>query len=155
MYGPILRRLIFPTLDRANGTSISQKVAELAKTERSSLAELRELQGRKLDRVLERARCGSAFYPAFWAGSSEGAGPTSEYAPLDGLPIVRKEDLRRAVADGRFPEPYHTGKVIRVQSSGSTGEPMTFLRSADQESWFWALRLRMWDWAGFRLGESS
>jgi len=30
---------------------------------------------------------------------------------------------------------------------------MTFYRSVEQESWFWALRFRMWSWSGYRPGD--
>ena len=55
--------------------------------------------------------------------------------------------------EGRFRSTAYRGRTVRVHTSGSTGEPMVFFRSVEQESWFWALRLRMWTWAGYRLGE--
>ena len=30
---------------------------------------------------------------------------------------------------------------------------MVYHRGAEQESWFWALRFRMWQWGGYRIGE--
>jgi phenylacetate-CoA ligase len=65
---------------------------------------------------------------------------------------VTKHDLRAALAS--FPLPGYRGRTFKVHTSGSTGEPMVFFRCSEQESWFWALRLRMWTWGGYRPGEA-
>lgn len=151
MYEQIFRQLIFPALDRLNGTRIAQVLSHLADSESMSRAQLLELQERKLDRMLEQVRSESTFYRRFWSQADETRRAASHLPALDGVPVVNKEDLRAAIDE--FPLPSTVGRVWRVKTSGSTGQPMTFLRSVDQESWFWALRIRMWTWAGWCLGE--
>ncbi|MEM1207535.1 MAG: hypothetical protein AAGN66_30150, partial [Acidobacteriota bacterium] len=100
-------------------------------------------------RVVETTRRRSDFYRRLW--DDQGRGPSSHFGPLDGLPVVTKGHL--ADAPGAFPLPDYRGKTVRCVTSGSTGRPMTFYRSGEQESWFWALRFRIWRWAGYHPGD--
>ena len=99
-------------------------------------------------RVVETTRSRSPFYRRLWQGEP---GPGSDFGPLDGLPVVTKSDLTGAAAE--FPLPDFSARVVTCVTSGSTGKPMTFYRSLDQDSWFWALRFRMWRWAGYHPGD--
>ncbi len=148
-YTRLFESLGFPLLDRANGTSITTKLRQLLEWEHLDRDEMRRRQEEKLGRVLERARAGSAFYRRFW--QEHGAGPSSHLPLLDGVPVVTKDDLKQARDD--FPEPGVSGRVLECPTSGSTGSPMVFYRSLEQESWFWALRFRIWRWAGYRPGD--
>lgn len=153
MYPQLFRGVVFPALNHLNGTRIHQVLRQLEGTESHSLDQLRALQDEKLDRMLGWVRQHSSFYPDFWRTAPDTQRVGSLYPQLDGLPVVGKPELRDAVDGGLFPEPAFEGRSIRVNTSGSTGRPMVFFRSAEQESWFWALRLRMWGWAGYRPGE--
>jgi phenylacetate-CoA ligase len=150
IYTRLFRRFGFPLLDRVNGTRISRLLGELEKAEILPLEEIRRRQDRDVERIVAAAREKSAFYPRFW-DSQRHRGVPSEHPALDGLPVVTKDDLLSAAAC--FPEPSFRGRVITCRTSGSTGTPMTFHRSVEQESWFWALRFRMWGWGGYRPGD--
>jgi len=149
VYGRLFRAVVFPLLDRLNGTDIQRKLELLLDSEHLDPAEIREKQLGKLEKVVEKTRQRSDFYRQCWSGRP--AGPRSVYGPLSGLPVVTKGDLRRA--GEFFPIRNFRGKVIVSRTSGSTGSPMVFYRSAEQESWFWALRMRIWGWAGYRPGD--
>ena len=151
MYERIFQRAIFPVLDRLNRTEISKVLAFLGETESYSTRDLRALQDRKLQALLAWTRDNSDFYRKFWATAGQERRASSDYPALDGMPVVTKEDLREA-AD-QFPLPAYRGKVLEIRTSGSTGSPTQFLRSQEQESWFWATRMRIWQWAGYELGE--
>ena len=151
MYERIFQRVVFPVLDRLNQTEISKVLAYLGETESYSATDLRDLQDRKLRALLSWTQDHSDFYRDFWATAGKERRASSDYPELDGLPVVTKEDLREA-AD-HFPLPAYKGKVLEIRTSGSTGTPTQFLRSHEQESWFWATRMRIWQWAGYELGE--
>jgi phenylacetate-CoA ligase len=144
-------RAVFPMLDWLNGTRVSSVLRFLDESQWWPRDRLIDLQDRKARAILSWARDESSFYRRHWREAASDRAAASDWRPLDGLPIVTKEDLRRA--RDQFPLTACRGRVIAVPTSGSTGEPMVFFRSAEQESWFWALRLRMWMWAGYRLGE--
>ncbi len=141
----------FPLLDRLNGTRISALLAELLAGERLDPAAIARRQEEKLARAIDAARRGSAFYRRLWSCGRRG--PSSAHPPLDGLPVATRADLAAAAGRGELPLPGYRGRTVAARTSGSTGSPMTFHRSLDQESWFWALRFRIWSWAGYRPGD--
>ena len=151
MYPTLLRHALFPALDVLNRTEIARTLAFLERSQWSSAADLAALQDAKLDAILAWAGTEAPFYREHWRRASADRRATSAYPALDGMPIVTKEDLRPHLAE--FPVRAYRGRVLTLKTSGSTGEPMTYLRSAEQESWFWALRFRMWQWGGYVLGE--
>ncbi len=148
LYTRLFERWVFPALDRANGTAIGDKLAGLRASEHDDPERVRGRQEAAAARVVETTRRRSAFYRALW---DRGPGPASDWPSLDGLPVLTKGDL--AGAEGAFPLADYRGGIVRCVTSGSTGKPMTFLRSMEQESWFWALRFRIWGWAGYRPGD--
>ncbi len=148
-YTRLFERGVFPWLDRLNGTRIQGTLEHLLESEHLPPAEMRRRQEERVARTVETTRKRSAFYRRLWKG--ERPGLPSAYPPLDGLPIVTKSDL--AAAGGEFPLGDHTGRVVTCVTSGSTGKPMTFHRSMEQDSWFWALRFRIWRWAGYHPGD--
>ena len=149
-YTDFFERYGFPILDRFNGTSIARKLDFLRASERNTPAEIFSGQEEKLERLLQFVGRDSGFYRKFWE-ARKGSGPRSAYSELDGLPVVKKSDLW--AARDAFPLPSYRGSVIESRTSGSTGHPMVFLRSPEQESWFWALRFRIWRWSGYRPGD--
>jgi len=151
VYKSIFQRAVFPILDRLNQTEISKVLAFLGETESCSDSELRGLQDRKLSEILNWTRENSGFYRDFWASEGQDRRASSDYPELDGLPVVTKDDLRGAAS--QFPLPAYVGNVLEIRTSGSTGTPTQFLRSQEQESWFWATRMRIWQWAGYELGQ--
>jgi phenylacetate-CoA ligase len=138
-------------VDLLNGTRVGRVLHFLERSQWWPEERLVALQRRKLGAVLSWTASRSAFYRDFWNTAPDERRAASLYPELDNLPVVTKADLRERLYD--FPVPGFRGRVLKIQTSGSTGEPMTFLRSAEQDSWFWALRFRMWQWGGYVLGE--
>jgi len=151
VYSPFFRSYLFPLLDRMNGTRIAAILRFLEQSEGFSLQELQELQKAKLEALLEFTREHVPFYSRFWEAAAGERSIDSAYPMLKGLPLVTKDDLRKS--DEQFPVEAYRGRVIRSKTSGSTGMPMTFIRSMEQESWFWALRFRIWRWTGYNIGD--
>jgi phenylacetate-coenzyme A ligase PaaK-like adenylate-forming protein len=150
-YPGLFRSAVLPALDVLNGTRVSKVHGFLEQSQWLDRDRLVELQGRKLAGILKWTQEHSGFYRRFWKEAPPERRAASRYPELDGLPVVTKEDLRGRA--GEFPLPSHRGRMVTVKSSGSTGEPMTYYRSMEQESWFWALRMRMWQWGGYVPGE--
>jgi phenylacetate-CoA ligase len=148
-YSRMFNAAAFPLLDRLNHTTIARKYEELLAGEHLDRARIFRQQETKLAAAIDRARrC--EFYARFWKTAAAARRIPSSHAPLDGMPVLTKADLLAA------PEAFPlagAGAVITSRSSGSTGLPMTFYRCREQESWFWALRFRIWHWAGYRPGD--
>ncbi len=104
---PAFRKNRFPLLDLANGSSIAKKLELLLASEHVGRGEILRRQEENVARVVESTRRRSDFYRKHW---QKGGGPRSEFAPLDGLPVVTKNDF--ADAAGAFPLPDTKGKVL-------------------------------------------
>jgi len=149
LYSRVFGKAVFPMLDRINGTTINRKLHALLSTEQTEPTELQAVQASKLSAAVRYSREHCDFYRSFWKNTRRGL--PSLHAALEGLPVVTKEDLK--AAGNAFPCPGYRGRVVVSRTSGSTGSPMVFYRSMEQESWFWAIRLRMWSWAGYQPGD--
>jgi len=132
LYTRLFAAGVFPLLDRLNGTHIRSILAELRAGERLDPEAIHHRQVEKLERAVPRALRSSPFYRQF-----------AERAPAG----------PRSSAGESFPAPAWRGRAIAARTSGSTGRPMTFYRTIEQESWFWALRFRIWSWAGYLPGD--
>lgn len=146
-YTELFEGLAFPLLDRLNGTSIAAKLQTLLASEHLDRAEIQNRQREKLAGVVEDARRSIPFYVDFWKKN----GPRSVHPALDGLPVLTKADIAGHDIGPRNAS--FTGRTLATRTSGSTGSPMVFHRSMEQESWFWALRFRMWRWSGYHPGD--
>ena len=91
MYTTAFKTLIFPALDRLNGTRIARVLKHLEETESYSREDLLSLQTQKLSRILSWTEDSSRFYRQLWAQKPPGPRVASEYPDLDGLPIIDKE----------------------------------------------------------------
>jgi phenylacetate-CoA ligase len=149
--GNSMLALIFPLLDRLNGTRVSAIFKFLNESQWWSHDRLIAFQEQKATDMLAWTKEQSDFYRHYWKSAADDRRAASHWRILDGIPVVTKNDLRRGGEE--FPLKGYRGRAIRVHTSGSTGEPMQYFRSVEQESWFWALRLRMWTWGGYRIGE--
>jgi phenylacetate-CoA ligase len=148
LYSRLFARHLFPFLDRVNRTRIVEKIALLDAAETADPERASREQAAKLPAMIRFCERESDFYRELWRTRN---GPPSAYPELDGLPVLTKADL--TAAGGHFPIPGHDSGVVEVRTSGSTGAPMTFYRSREQESWFWALRFRIWGWSGYSPGD--
>lgn len=157
LYPKLFKGMILPILDVPNRTRVAQIHRGLEASQWWSAERLEELQQRKLETILDFTEQRSSFYRDYWRRAPESQRASSKWRRLDGLPVVSKQDLRSGLE--QFPlAGWHLGKpwkkrLIATKTSGSTGQPMTYLRSGEQESWFWALRFRMWQWGGYVPGE--
>ncbi len=147
LYTRVFEHTLWPMSNIVNGTTIHQKLDWLLGQEHVPRDEIRRRQESSAAKVVEMTRKRSDFYRELWQRKD---GPRSDFPMLDGLPVVTKNHF--AEAQGAFPLPSR-GRLISCVTSGSTGRPMTFHRSVEQESWFWALRFRIWRWAGYRPGD--
>ena len=149
LYTRLFSAAVFPLLDRINGTRIAACLAELRQGERLDPAKIVSRQQGKAAAAVERALATSPFYRGF--AKSAPAGPRSACPALDRLPVLTRAAI--AAAGDDFLVPAWRGRALAGRTSGSTGRPMTFYRTIEQESWFWALRFRIWSWAGYQPGD--
>lgn len=150
-YGTMYRAVLFPAWETyVRRRPVIARWRFLRRTQWRSLDELCAMQAHALVRLIEHAYAHVPMYRALF--DERGLTPsdirTAEDLPK--LPVVRRAALRTA---GRSREsnapPLPT---IRKQTSGTTGEPLLFGFEPDSEHWRRAVRLRGYEWAGYRPG---
>ncbi len=139
-------------MDRLNGTTILKNLEFLNQSQWWSPEKLKELQEEKLKRVIKAAYEGVPYYRNLFKQLRLTDKDIQSIEDLKKLPILDKATLRnnwqQFINQNENP---HDG--IKSFTSGSTGTPMQFLLSREQESWRWAARYRFWQWAGYQLGQ--
>lgn len=146
-------KVFLPLLDRLNGTTILSNLEFLNQSQWWSTVRLKQLQEEKLKRVVKAAYEGVPYYRNLFKQNGLTNKDIQSIADLKKLPILNKATLRKNW-DQFINQNYSQKDAIKSFTSGSTGTPMQFLLSKDQESWRWAARYRFWQWAGYELGTS-
>ncbi len=126
---------------------------DLKETEWLSKDELVALQQRKLQRLLQHAYVHVPFYRD--AMRSAGVHPL-EMDSLDDirrLPLLSKDDVRRNLYFKMFADNHDKRDMLKVTTSGSTGEPFTTYADRYQLEVRFATTLRCAEWTGWRFGD--
>lgn len=145
-------KIVLPLLDRLNGTKIFSSLEFLNQSQWWSTDKLKELQEEKLRRVVRTAHKDVPYYRNLFQQRGLTDKDIRCIDDLKKLPILDKATLRKNWAQF-INQNYKPRDAIKSFTSGSTGTPMQFLLSKEQECWRWAARYRFWQWAGYQIGQ--
>ena len=152
MYGWLFGHAIFPfyeTVLRRRNTL--RYLRQLEEQQWMSPKELRELQWRKLIRLLAYAQEHVPFYRNRMRSAGLSAGRLGSPEDLLRLPPLTKDDVRRhqqdLIADNVSPKDLYPSAT-----GGSTGEPLHFMYDHDSYEWRVAGAARADRWAGWDWG---
>jgi phenylacetate-CoA ligase len=126
---------------------------DLKETEWLSRDDLEALQLHKLQRLLQHAYVHVPFYRD--AMRAAGVHPL-EMNSLDDirrLPLLSKDDVRRNLYFGLFADDHRKREMLKISTSGSTGEPFTTYADRYQLEVRFAATLRGVEWTGWRFGD--
>ena len=126
---------------------------DLKETEWLSKDDLEELQLHKLQRLLQHAYVHVPFYRD--AMRAAGVHPL-EMTSLDDirrLPLLSKDDVRRNLYFRLFADNHRKREMLKISTSGSTGEPFTTYADRNQLEVRFAATLRGTEWTGWRFGD--
>ena len=154
IYGPVFRSILFPIWEtQIRRRPVVERWHELKRTQWLSLDELHATQTTALSRLLDHAYRNVPFYRARF--EAVGITPSDIRSPLDlgKLPVLRRADLHGDGRDRESTMPPHP--TVRKQTSGTTGEPLLFGYEQDSEDWRRAVKLRGYEWAGYRPGDRA
>src|SRR5207249_3280019 len=72
---------------------------------------------------------------------------------LGKLPLLTKDDVRRHLYFDIMSDNHDKAEVLKVATSGSTGEPFVCFVDREQLEFRWAATLRSMEWTGWRFGD--
>ena len=76
-------------------------------------------------------------------------------ADLHKLPFLTKADIRQHLYFDIMSENHDKAQVLKVTTSGSTGEPFVCYADRAQLEVRWAATLRAQEWTGYRFGDPT
>jgi phenylacetate-CoA ligase len=126
---------------------------ELRRSQWLTAEQVRELQERKMRALVSHAYYHVPFYRELLDGA--GVGPT-DIATLEDLrriPLLSKDTVRENLYHGLLSNNHDKRRILRVATSGSTGEPFVCYADRHQLEIRWAATLRGLEMTGYRFGD--
>lgn len=146
----ILRKLIFLMGEKCTNALLRPSFKELKKTDFATLQELEDIQLVRLKKLLKHARDNSEFYRELLCNLNIDSMYLSD---LSKLPIISKKSLidnNSKISNNKYNE-----KLIRAETSGSTGDALTFYRSKQWDASTRAAQYRGYSWYNINPWEKN
>src|SRR4029079_16061733 len=72
---------------------------------------------------------------------------------LHKLPLLSKADVRKHLHFDIMSDNHKKAEILKISTSGSTGEPFVCFVDRTQLEFRWAATLRAMEWTGYRFGD--
>jgi phenylacetate-CoA ligase len=152
IYGPFFRSIMFPIWETyIRQRPVIERWQELKQTQWLSLDELHVRQCSALERLARHAYANVPFYRKRFREAGISGDDLRSPEDLARLPVLRRDELRAHNHERQSTAP--PLPTLRKQTSGTTGEPLIFGYEPDSEHWRQAVKLRAYEWAGYRPGD--
>lgn len=151
-YATFFRAVLHPAWEtHFRKRSTLPRLQKLRETQWLSLDELTAFQMRQLSKLLRHAQANVPYYRAAMRAAGVGAADFRTPGDIRKLPLLPRalagETLQaRTTTAAPFP-------TILKTTSGSSGDPLSFAYDAGSEAWRQAMKLRGYEWAGYRPGD--
>jgi phenylacetate-CoA ligase len=126
-------------------------VRQLRRTQWLSADELRARQLKRLQALLRDAAENVPYYRTLFQKLGATPDDFRGLSDLECLPVLEKATIRERF-DEFVNQRIDPRKVLEDHTSGSTGQPLRFLLTAEQKAYEMAYSIRFWRWAGYRTG---
>ncbi|MBM3227723.1 glycosyltransferase [Candidatus Peribacteria bacterium] len=118
-----------------------------------SSKDMRELQEVKLRRLIRDAYRHVPYYRQMMENLGLGPKDIASLDDLRKLPMLSKKQLRENLYFDLFSATHNKKEMIRICTSGSTGEPLVTYAERRQLEMRWASTLRAYEWTGWKFGD--
>jgi phenylacetate-CoA ligase len=128
---------------------------ELKQSQYLTPAQVRQLQERKLCRLIMHCYHHVAYYRERM--DQLGLKPTDiqTLEDLSRLPFLTKDDVRENLHFDLLSDNHDKKRILKVTTSGSTGEPFQVYADQHQLEIRWAATQRSMEWTGYRFGDRT
>jgi phenylacetate-CoA ligase len=128
---------------------------ELKRSQWLPPAHLRELQERKLRRLVHHAYHHVGYYREAMDERSLKPADIASLGDLAKLPLLDKAQVRESLYFDLLSDNHDKRRILKVTTSGSTGEPFVCYADQHQLEIRWAATLRSLEWTGWRFGDKQ
>lgn len=118
-----------------------------------SRPDLRELQDEKLRRLVRHAYRNVPYYRERMRERGLTPQDIRGQDDLHKLPFLSKKDIREHLYFDILSENHDKSQVLKITTSGSTGEPFVCYADRAQLEFRWAATLRSQEWTGYEFGD--
>lgn len=125
----------------------------LTHTQWLSMQHTRQLQDEKLRRLVRHAYRNVPYYRAKMQQAGLRPEDIRGQEDLYKLPMLTKADVRKHLHFDIMSENHDKAQVLKITTSGSTGEPFVCYADRAQLEFRWAATLRAQEWTGYRFGD--
>ena len=115
--------------------------------------QLREIQERKLRELMHQAYYHVAYYRELFDHLGLTPGDIRKIEDLQKLPLLDKKTVRAHLYFDLLSDNHEKKKMLKITTSGSTGEPFVCYADKFQLEMRWAATLRSMEWTGYRFGD--
>lgn len=133
-----------------NGASYYQ---DLKQSQWLGRAELRQYQEQRLRQLMVYAYYHVPFYRELFEKSNLRPEDIRTLEDLKKFPMIDKKTVRENVYLGLLSNNHNKKKIQKVQTTGSTGEPLVTFAEKRQLEMSWAATQRALEWTGYRFGD--
>jgi len=129
------------------------QLVDLRESQWLSAERMRELQETKLRRLVRHAYRHVPYYRERM--KAEGISPDDirTLDDLSKLPFLSKDDVRKHLYFDIMSDNHKKTEILKITTSGSTGEPFVCFVDRDQLEFRWAATIRAMEWTGWRMGD--
>ena len=128
---------------------------QLKRSEYITREEMQKIQSERLRHIVKHAYETSSFYRKRL--DELGLSPDSIKSVLDigKLPFITKDDIRENLETGLLSSKIRKKNMLRISTSGSTGQPFTIFADRNHLEVRFASTLRSLEWTGWRFGDAQ
>lgn len=128
---------------------------ELKKSQWLSPQDVKKLQEVKLRALVQHAYRHVPYYREQMDNLKITPDDIKSVEDLQKLPLLSKATVRQNLYFNLLSDNHDKKKIIRISTSGSTGEPFTCFADQHQLEIRWASTLRSQEWTGYRFGDKQ
>lgn len=126
---------------------------ELKKSQWLSSEQIKELQELKLRKLIQHAYNHVAYFKNLFDASNLKPSDIQTVEDLQKLPLLDKSTVRQNLYFDLMSDNHDKRKILKIGTSGSTGEPFVCYADKYQLEMRWAATLRSMEWTGYHFGD--
>jgi phenylacetate-CoA ligase len=115
--------------------------------------QIREIQEQKLRELIHQAYHHVAYYRDLFDQLGLTPADIRSIEDLQKIPLLDKKTVRRHIYFDLLSDNHDKKKMLKITTSGSTGEPFVCYAEKFQLEMRWAATLRSMEWTGYRFGD--